>query len=260
MAGIFSALALLVFSMVGCEQNNALVVGCDKNFVPFEFSKDGKYIGFDIDLWNAIAQELGLEYQLQPMDFDQLIPALEDKKIGVAIAGMTITSQREEAVDFSHPYFDAGLLLMVRADTQDISSITDLKGKIVGTKQGTTSADFVKSLKLVGHRGGNTPTYEADEMKLFPDIESAYKALAEGGVDAVIFDSPSVLYHLKTEGKGNLKTVGPLYKRQSYGIAFQAGSDLEEKVSVTLLKFMEDGTYNKIYKKWFGYLKEMVQE
>jgi glutamine transport system substrate-binding protein len=261
LAGYFAAFLLLAFCIVGCEpKNNTLVVGCDKNFVPFVFSQDGKYVGFDIDLWEAIAQELGLEYQLQPMDFNQLIPALKDKKIGVAIAGMTITSKREEDVDFSHPYFDAGLLLMVRADTKDINSISDLNGKIVATKQGTTSADFVKSLKLVDHRAGNTPTYQSDEMKLFPEIESAYKALADGGVDAVIFDSPSVLYHLKSEGKGSLKTTGPLYKRQSYGIAFQPGSDLKEKVSVTLLKFMEDGTYNKIYKKWFGYLKEMVQE
>lgn len=237
--GLFVGVFLLSMLMVVGAQAKTLVVGCDTNFMPFEFKQGDQYVGFDIDLWDAIAKDLGLEYKLQPMDFNGLIPALQTGNIDVAIAGMTIKSKREEVVDFAYPYYDAGLLLMVRADEKDISSVDDLSDKVVATKLGTTSADFAKALKT-------------KEVKLFPNIDGAYMELGGGGADAVIFDSPAILYYIKTEGKDAVKTVGPLYQGQSYGIAFPQGSKLREKVSIVILKFMEDGTYNKIYKKWFG--------
>lgn len=232
-------LATCVFLAAGVASAKDLVVGCDTNFMPFEFKEGDKYVGFDIDLWDAIAKDLNLKYKLQPMDFNGLIPALQTGNIDAAIAGMTIKSKREEVVDFAYPYYDAGLLLMVRADAKGISGVEDLADKVVATKLGTTSADFAKNLKN-------------KEVKLFPNIDAAYLELRSGGADAVIFDSPAILYYIKTEGKEAVKTVGPLYQGQSYGIAFPQGSELREKVSITILKFMEDGTYASIYKKWFG--------
>jgi glutamine transport system substrate-binding protein len=232
-------LATCVFLAAGVASAKDLVVGCDTNFMPFEFKEGDKYVGFDIDLWDAIAKDLNLKYKLQPMDFNGLIPALQTGNIDAAIAGMTIKSKREEVVDFAYPYYDAGLLLMVRADAKGISGVEDLADKVVATKLGTTSADFAKNLKN-------------KEVKLFPNIDAAYLELRSGGADAVIFDSPAILYYIKTEGKEAVKTVGPLYQGQSYGIAFPQGSELREKVSISILKFMEDGTYASIYKKWFG--------
>lgn len=231
---------LTVATLVGSTAYaKTLVVGCDTNFMPFEFKQGDQYVGFDIDLWDAIAKDLGLEYKLQPMDFNGLIPALQSGNIDAAIAGMTIKSKREEVVDFAYPYYDAGLLLMVRSDEKGVNSVEDLGDKVIATKLGTTSADFAKSLKN-------------KEVKLFPNIDAAYMELRAKGADAVLFDSPAILYYIKTEGKDAVKTVGPLYQGQSYGIAFPQGSELREKVTITLLKFMEDGTYAKIYKKWFG--------
>ncbi|MCP4105816.1 MAG: glutamine ABC transporter substrate-binding protein GlnH [Desulfobacteraceae bacterium] len=236
----FLLLALLVLmTATGSIQAKDIVVGCDTNFMPFEFKQEGKYVGFDIDLWDAVAKDLKLKYKLQPMDFNGLIPALQTNNIDVAIAAMTVKSKREEVVDFSYPYYDAGLLLMVRADEKKINSIKDLADKVVATKLGTTSADFVKKFKT-------------KDVKLFPNIDAAYMELGTKGADAVIFDSPAILYYIKTAGKGGVKTAGPMYQGQSYGIAFPQGSKLREKVSITILKFMEDGTYRKIYKKWFG--------
>jgi glutamine transport system substrate-binding protein len=237
---IFLALLFVLLLGVGTAQAKPLTVGCDTNFMPFEFKgPDGKYTGFDIDLWAAIAKDLGLEYELQPMDFNGLIPALQSANIDAAIAGMTIKSKREEVVDFAFPYYDSGLLLMVRADEKGIGGIEDLGDKVVATKLGTTSADFAKKIKT-------------KDIKLFPNIDGAYMELRSGGADAVIFDKPAILYYIKTEGKGAVKNVGPLYEGQPYGIAFPQGSELREKVSITILKFMEDGTYAEIYKKWFG--------
>lgn len=229
---------LLILTSTGYAKT--LIVGCDTNFMPFEFKdKNGNYVGFDIDMWAAIAKDLKLEYKLQPMDFNGLIPALQTGNIDLAIAGMTVKSKREEVVDFAYPYYDAGLLLLVRADEKEINSIEDLANKVVATKLGTTSADYVKKIKT-------------KDVKLFPNIDSAYMELGTGGADAVLFDSPAILYYIKTREKPVVKTVGPLYQGQSYGIAFPQGSDLRDKVSISLLKLMENGTYNQIYKKWFG--------
>lgn len=233
------AVALVTSMTLGMAHAKELVVGVDANFMPFEFKKDGKLTGFDVELWDAIAKDLGLKYKWQTMDFNGIIPALQSKSIDAAIAGITIKSDREKVVDFSYPYYDAGLILLVRADNKDIRSVDDLKDKVVATKLGTTSVDFLKSV----------PT---KEVKLLPNTDNLFMELVSGGADAVFFDSPPLLYYAQNEGKGKVKTVGPLYAGQSYGIAFPQGSELRDQVDVALLKLMETGKYDELYKKWFG--------
>ncbi|WP_321371693.1 glutamine ABC transporter substrate-binding protein [uncultured Desulfuromusa sp.] len=225
---------------VGTVHAKTLIVGVDANFRPFEFKNEqGEFTGFDVQLWDAIAKDLGLDYKWQTMDFNGLIPALQSKSIDAAIAGMTIKSAREEVVDFSYPYYDAGLVILVKADNNNIKSIGDLKGKKVATKLATTSVDFLKSKGVT-------------DLKLLPNTDNLFMELLIGGVDAVLFDSPPLMYYAKNQGQGKVKVVGPLYQGQSYGIAFPQGSTLREKVSITLLKFKENGTYDTLYKRWFG--------
>ena len=230
------------FIATGSVQAKDLIVGVDANFRPFEFKDEqGKFTGFDVELFEAIAEDLGLSFKWQTMDFNGLIPALQSKSIDAAIAGITIKSSREEVVDFSYPYYDAGLVILVRADNTSIKTIDDLKDKKVATKLATTSADYLK-------------TQGVNDVKLLPNTDNLFMELMTGGVDAVFFDSPPLMYFSQNTGKDKVKIVGPLYQGQSYGIAFPQGSDLREKVSITLLKFMEDGTYEKLYEKWFGKL------
>jgi glutamine transport system substrate-binding protein len=232
--------AALVFGVcVSSVQAKKLVVACDTAFMPFEFKQDGKYVGFDIDLWDAIATDLGLDYELQPMAFNGIIPALQTGNVDVGIAGMTIKSKRAEVVDFSYPYYRSGLLLLVRSDNTDIKSAEDLAGKVVATKLGTSSVDFIKQ-------------YETGKVSLFQDQDAAFMELRSGGADAVIFDAPVVQNYMNTAGKGAVKVVGPLYQGQFYGIAFPMGSELRNKVNISLLKMIESGEYAKLYKKWFG--------
>jgi glutamine transport system substrate-binding protein len=241
--GVLRKVLILVGIMMFCAAANGmakkLVVGVDANFMPFEFKIDGKLTGFDVELWDAIAKDLGLDYEWQTMDFNGIIPALQSRSIDAAIAGITVKSDREKVVDFSYPYYDAGLIILVRSDNEDISTIEDFEGKVVATKLGTTSADFLKTV----------PT---KEVKLLPNTDNLFMELLSGGADAVFFDSPPLLYYAQNQGKGQVKTVGPLYQGQSYGIAFPQGSELREQVTITLLKFMEDDTYDKLYEKWFG--------
>ena len=241
--GMLRKVLILVWALMFCVSANAmakqLVVGVDANFMPFEFKVDGKLTGFDVELWDAIAKDLGLDYKWQTMDFNGIIPALQSRSIDAAIAGITVKSEREKVVDFSYPYYDAGLIILVQADNDNISSIDDFENKVVATKLGTTSADFLKTV----------PT---KDVKLLPNTDNLFMELLSGGADAVFFDSPPLLYYAQNQGKGKVKTVGPLYQGQSYGIAFPQGSELREKVTITLLKFMEDGTYNELYEEWFG--------
>jgi glutamine transport system substrate-binding protein len=153
---------------------------------------------------------------------------------------MTIKPERAEVVDFSDPYYDAGLLILVRNDTTDINAIEDLKGKVVSTKLGTTSEDFAKK------------NADAKEVKLFPNNDAMFLELMSGGADAVIFDSPVIAEFMRTAGQGQVKVVGPLYMGQSYGIAFPKGSELVPKVNAALKQLREDGTYKALYRKWFN--------
>jgi len=224
------------------KDGEKIVVGCDTSFVPFEFLNEstGEYEGFDIDMWDAIALELGVEYELKPMDFNGLIPALQSGSIDVAIAGMTIKDERKEKVDFARAYYDAGLMVLVRADNADIKGVDDLNGKVVTTKTGTTSYDYSVAVEGV------------KEVKPFPNIDGAYLELINGGADAVIFDSPNVLYFAANKGKDRVKPVGELLDGQQYGIAFPKGSAMVEDVNTVLEEMFVNGKYDEIYEKWFG--------
>src|SRR5690606_31051006 len=91
-------------------------VGIDTTYPPFEFEVDGEYTGIDIDLFTAIAENQGFDFEFKPMDFGGIIPAMQAGQLDVAIAGMSITDERKNIVDFSEPYFEAGISLVVAAD------------------------------------------------------------------------------------------------------------------------------------------------
>ena len=113
----------------------------------------------------------------------------------------------------------------------------------MATKDGTTSADFAKNI-------------QTKSVMMYPSIQEAYNALQSKTVDAVIFDSPSTLNYIAKEAKGKVKTVGPVYQRQFYGTAFPQGSPLREKFDVAILEYMEDGWYDILFRKWFGYVPQ----
>lgn len=238
LAGLAFALALPAGSAFA--QDKELVVATDTAFVPFEFKKDGKYTGFDIELWEAVAKEAGLKYRWQPMDFSGIIPGLQTRNIDAALAGITIRDDRAKVIDFSDPYYESGLAILVGQDNDTIKTADDLKGKLVAVKIGTATVDYLKE---------HVP--EA-KLKLFPNIDNAFLELATGRVDAVVHDTPNVQYYAETAGKDKTKVVGALKSGDFYGIAFPKGSDLVPAVNKALKTIMDNGQYDAIYKKWFG--------
>ncbi len=231
--------AVIAAMSIGAAKAEDLVVATDTAFVPFEFKQGDKYVGFDIDLWDAIAKDLGVTYKLQPMDFNGIIPALQTKQVDVGLAGITIKDERKQVIDFSDGYYNSGFLLMVPADST-IKGAQDLKGKTVAIKTGTSAADYAKA------------NFKDTELRQFPNVDNAYMELQTGRVDAAMHDTPNILYYINTAGGGKVKAVGEQMMAQQYGIAFPKGSDLVAKVNVSLAKLRSDGSYTAIYRKWFG--------
>ncbi len=232
---VAAALALAATSASATE----LVVATDTAFVPFEFKKDGKYVGFDIDMWDAIASDLDVKYELRPMDFNGIIPALQTGQVDVALAGITIKDSRKEVIDFSDGYYDSGFLLMVPTDSK-ISGEKDLAGKSIALKTGTSAADYANE------------NFTKSELRLFPNVDNAYLELRTGRVDAAMHDTPNVLYYIANAGNGAVKSVGKQMLAHEYGIGFPKGSALVERVNKVLAAMKKDGRYDAIYKKWFG--------
>ncbi|TDO06010.1 MULTISPECIES: transporter substrate-binding domain-containing protein [Halomonas] len=243
-AWLSASIALgLGLSGVASANNHVLTVVTDPSFVPFEMmdQETGEMVGFDMDIINEVAERAGFEYNLRTMDFNGIIPAVQTGNVDIAIAGITITDQRAEIVDFSDPYYDSGLRILVRANDDSVNDIEDLEDKKIGTKVGSTSYDFLD--ENLGDEADIVP---------YPGSSDMYMALLGGSVDAVFYDAPNVGYFAKTRGEGRVKVVGPLYEGQQYGIVFVKGSEWVDPVNEALAAMKEDGTYDEIHAKWFG--------
>ncbi len=240
-----ASLALTVAA--GTASAETLRVVTDPSFVPFEMMdpETGEMIGFDMEIIREVADRAGFEVDLNTMDFNGIIPALQTGNVDIAIAGITITEERQQIVDFSDPYYDSGLRVLVRADNDNVEALPDLEGKKIGTKIGSTSYDYL--MKSLDENDGVTP---------YPGSSDMYMALMSRAIDAVFYDAPNVGYFASTKGKGKVKTVGKLYEGQQYGIALKKGSEWVDDVNDALAAMKEDGTYKAIYEKWFGEMPE----
>lgn len=228
----------------GAEDTDGQVytVATDNAYVPFEYLDDetGELVGFDIDLMTALAEEAGIEIEFETLEFSGIVAGLESGRFDAGIAGMTITEERQENIDFTQPYYEAGLILAVTQDKADeIQSIDDVAGKVVATRVGSTSEEYLQQ---------NTDA----EIEAFPEIVEAYQNVLAGRADAVLYDLPNVLYYSETETGGELITVGEKLTGEDYGIGFPKGSELRDPIDEALTTLKENGTYDDIYEKWFG--------
>ena len=252
----------LAFSAVGCTKKAAddkaatdnkaatpkpvLTVGSETTYPPFEFASEsgGEYVGFDMDLIKAIAAAEGYDVKVSTLGFDALIPALKADKVDCVISAMSIRPDRLESVDFSDPYFNAGLIIAVQKNTEGINSREDLKGKKLAAEVATTGLAASQEIKAKDPK---------TEIKIFDAVGEAFMELEKGGVDAVINDMPVTDYYIKTTGKDKVKMVGEVFSAtDKYGIAVQKGDTKTlEIINSGLKKVKDSGDYDKIYKTWF---------
>ena len=238
--GILTAGLLVACGGGGGEtEDNVLSVGTEPAFPPFEsMGDDGELQGFDIDLMNAIGEKAGKTVEFSSLPFDGLIPALQGASIDAAISGMTITDERAETVDFSAPYFKAGLAIAVAEGTTDVQSLDDLEGKRIAVQIGTTGAETAEGVTDA-------------QITTFDSAPLALQELANGNADAVVNDAPATLDAIATGNIPGITVVGELVTEEFYGIAMPKGSEDVEIINTALSELIEDGTYAEIYKKWF---------
>lgn len=248
---VAAACAFSVAALAGCggdqgaaksSEAKVLRVGSSIDFAPFEFQEESQkeYQGFDMDLIRAIGKEMGREVEIQNLGFDGLIPALQGKNIDVIISGMTINEERQKNVNFSDPYYEAGLTMIVRDNEEAIKSFKDLTGKKVAVQIGTTSAEEVKKIQGAEIKELNTPA-------------DCFMELKAGGVDAVVNDKPVNEYYITKSGATGVKELSEKLTAENYGIAMgKDNADLQKEVNAALKKLKDNGEYQKIYDKWFG--------
>lgn len=217
------------------------VIATDLTFPPFEFQNDQqKYVGIDIDLVNRIAEMKGFKVKFNPVGFNAAIQAVEANQADAMIAGMTITDERKQSFDFSDPYFDSGIQLAVKKGDKDIKDYKDLKGKLVGAKIGTESAEFLnKNADKYGYT-----------VKVYNTANDLYNVLNTGYVAAIMDDYPVLSYNAK-QGQA-FELIGKPEMGGQYGFAVKKGThpELLKAFNEGLADLKASGEYQKILNKY----------
>lgn len=214
-----------------------LTMGTNASFPPYEYVDDnGKIVGIDAEIAQAIADKLGMKLEIKDMEFESLVPAVKAKSIDLALAGMTVTDERKQSVNFSDSY-STGVQVVIVKENSEIKTVDDLKGKKIGVQAGTTSDTYCSE------------DFGEENVKQFSNGSLAVAALANGQVDCVVIDNePAKNYVAANSG---LKILDTEYVTEDYAIAISKDNDeLLKKVNNALKELKEDGTVDKIVGKY----------
>jgi len=221
--------------------DGVLTVGTNAEFPPFEFVDDnGEADGFDIALIKAIGEKLGVEVEVENMEFASLVSSIGNK-IDVAIAGMTVTDERKESVDFSNSYYEA-VQYVILPEGSEIATADDLKGKTIGVQLGTTG-DFIAT------------DIENSEVSGYNKAVDAVNDLVNGRVDCVIIDkNPALVFEEKFAGQVVAVDGAQFgFETEEYAIAIPKGDTaLVEQVNAALEEIKADGTFDELVNTYIG--------
>lgn len=217
------------------------VIATDTAFPPFEFTDaSGNFVGIDVEIVDAIAEDQGFDYEIQSLGFDAALAAVQSGQADGVIAGMSITEERKEKFDFSDAYYSADVTMAVAAGS-DVKSYEDLSGKTVSVKTGTNGADYAKSI--------------ADEYGFsiveFKDSPTMYQDVIAGNTVACFEDYPVMAYNIQ-QGAGLEIPEGMTAAGSDYGFAVKKGENAEllEAFQTGLANIMENGKYQEIVDKY----------
>ena len=213
-----------------------LTMATNATFPPYEMTTDsGEIEGIDVDTAKAIAEKLGLELQIDDMDFDAALLSVQQGKADIVMAGVTVTDERKAVMDFSDSYA-TGIQSIIVPNGSDIASPDDLAGKKIGTQRGTTGYIYCSD------------DFGDDAVVAYDDGLTAVQALNNGQVDAVVIDNaPATEYVAANPGLVILDTS---YAEEDYAIGMAKGSALEDAVNAALEELKADGTLQSIVDKY----------
>ena len=214
-----------------------LTMSTNAAFPPYEMTADdGSFEGIDIDVAAAIADKLGLELQVDDMDFDAALLAAQNGKSDMVMAGVTVTDERQKVMDFSDTYAE-GIQSIIVPEGSDIASVDDLAGKTIGTQRGTTGYIYC------------TDDFGEDSVVAYDNGLTAVQALNNGQVDAVVIDNaPAKEFVAANTG---LKILDTAYAQEDYAIGVAKGNTaLLDAINGALEELQADGTLQSIVDKY----------
>ncbi len=247
--------SLVALSLSGCGSSSSttadgvkliekgkLSVCTQLPYKPFEFRDGDNVVGFDVSLMDLVAKDLGVKVAIVKTPFEgiQSGQALNIGQCDIAAAGMTITEARQKVLDFSDPYFEATQALLVKKGS-GFDSLESLAGKRIAVQQGTTGEIYTKE---------NAP--KDAKIQVFEDLGLLTTSVKTGQVDAAVQDNGPLLDYVK--GNPELEVPAEFDTGEEYGFGIKKGGndELLTKVNAMLKKAKDDGTYDKLYKQWFG--------
>lgn len=217
-------------------KDGVLTMATNATFPPYEYYEGNEIIGIDAEIAKAVADKLGLELKIEDMEFNSITIAVTQGRADIGLAGMTVTEERKEAVDFSDSYA-TGIQVVIVADDSDIQSVDDLEGKKIGVQLATTGDIYAKE------------DFGEENVEAYNKGADAVMALKQGKVDAVIIDNQPALAFVK--GAEGLKILETEYKVEDYAAAIAKGNDaLLEAFNGALAELKEDGTIQTIIDKY----------
>ena len=235
-----SVLIILSMLLVGCAPKSAKVrIATDATFPPFETvdEQTKQLTGFDIELMNAIAKNVGFEIEWTNANFDAIDAGIANCQYDALIAAMTITDARKQNRLFSDPYVKAGQILTVKKGNTTVKTKDDLSGKKVGAQIGTTGA--IEAGKISGA-----------ELKTYDQYDLAFLDLMNGQIDAVIADFPTAFNFVK-QYSDKMTLTGDVFTDEYYGIAIcKTKTDLLTKINAGLAAVTKNGTLDTLKAKW----------
>ncbi len=236
-------IAILALGLAGCakkEEAAVITVATNPEYPPFEYVEGDKTVGYDIDMWDAIAKKAGIEYKIEAMDFDAVISAVAANKNTIGLSGISITDERKLTVDFTEGYINAGLVVIVKADAP-YATKEELVGKKIGVQLGTTS-DFTAE-EITGK----------DNVAQYKTFLNAIMDLQGNKVDAVIIDKPvgqAILASLKDD---TLQMVDMGLQADWYGIEVnKQNPELLKKINDALAELEKEGFFDELAVKYFN--------
>ena len=214
-----------------------LIMATNAEFPPYEYHDGDSIVGIDAEIAAAIAEELGMELEIEDIAFDSIIPEIVSGKADMGLAGMTVTEDRKQSVDFSDTYAKASQMIIVKEDSE-IAGPDDLAGVIVGVQLGTTGDIYVSDLEA-----------EGTTVERYNKGFEAVQALSQGKIDAVVIDGePAKTFVSETEG---IKLLDEAFTEEEYAIAVKKGNtELLDKINAAIKTLDENGTLDEIVAKY----------
>ncbi|WP_414840023.1 amino acid ABC transporter substrate-binding protein [Carnobacterium sp. TMP28] len=257
---IMTGLGLVGLTLSGCgadsqEKDNyeaimekgEIIMGLDDTFAPMGYrDSSGEIVGFDIDLANEIGKRMDVDFKFQTIDWALKETELNGGNIDVIWNGYTITEERKEKVLFSSPYLDNSQIIIVLKDSP-IKSKADLKGKTIAAQQSSSAVDAV-----MADEENIIESFNNAEIVQYPSNNDVFNDLASGRSEAIVVDETLGRYYMKQNKDMNYRVLDENFGQEEYAVGLRKSDDkLKQAIDENLADIKEDGTYDKIYDKWF---------